>query len=154
MLIRRVSYPKVWWTILMISALYCWGICLQEAISWKAELRTSGFIRRSWEGCSSHTRGPSLGRSPPVRLDKPVPYKNTADISNCCWTSGSIYQIILIVTMCILECTLVRQNRAFLVSAGRDGELRGKELMLASSILSRKIGQTELGKSSTSEGLR
>lgn len=56
--------------------------------------------------------------------------------------------------MCILECTLVRQNRAFLVCAGRDGELRGKELMLASSILSRKIGQTELGKSSTSEGLR
>lgn len=48
---------------------------------------------------------------------------------------------------------LTRQSRALSVRAGRDGEQRGKELILATSIRLRKLGHTESGKSFTFDGL-
>lgn len=53
----------------------------------------------------------------------------------------------------MLQRALTRQSRALWVSAGRDGERRGNELRLATSILSRNTGHTESGKPCTLEGL-
>lgn len=49
--------------------------------------------------------------------------------------------------------TSVRQSRAFWRSLGREGAARGKKVMLTSSILSRKVGHTESGRSLTLDGL-
>lgn len=81
-----LSYPKLWVTSWIRSALWRWGMCWQEAMAWRLELRTSGAKRRSWKGLTSHKSGLSMDTSSVVSLDKLFPCKYTANILDCCCT--------------------------------------------------------------------
>lgn len=65
----NLSHPKFLLRSRTRSALWLRGMCWQEAMAIRLELRTAGAMRPSWDGGRSHKSGPSKDASSVVSVE-------------------------------------------------------------------------------------